>query len=257
MTDPRPCSFRRACRTIILACLTLVLPAVPRAFGQAPAASKPSPPLTAQQQERLKERDQLAKQAVQLRSHGKLPEAIQAAEAMLAIERQVLGQTSEDAIGSLKLLARLHQDREDWAAAREACQEVLNLRNKTLPKDHWQVADARWALDNIETLARLSDRDRRRLREADRLIQQVKELYVRGKYSEAMGPTRQALTIREALLGRRHPDLFESLNALGSLLAWQGNYGEARGTSSGRWRRARRGIPGSGIPGAIPIWPRL
>jgi hypothetical protein len=118
MTDPRPCSFRRACRTIILACLTLVLPAVPRAFGQAPAASKPSPPLTAQQQERLKERDQHALQAAQLRSQGKLPEAIQAAEAMLAIEREVLGEASEDAIGSLELLARLHQDREDWAAAR-------------------------------------------------------------------------------------------------------------------------------------------
>ena len=175
-------------RTIILACLALALPAVPRAFGQAPAASKPSPPLTARQQERLKERDQFAMQAEQLRSQGKLSEAIQAAEAMLAIEREVLGETSEDAIGSLELLARLHQDREDWAAARKARTEVLNLRSTTLPKDHWQVADARWALDNVETLAKLSDRDRRRLREADRLIQQVEELYARGKYSEATGP---------------------------------------------------------------------
>jgi hypothetical protein len=61
--------------------------------------------LTAQQQERLKERDHLAMQAAQLRSQGKLPEAIEAAEAVLAIERAVLGQTSEDAIGSLELLA--------------------------------------------------------------------------------------------------------------------------------------------------------
>ena len=39
---------------------------------------------------------------------------------------------------------------------------------------------------------------------------------------------RQALTIREALLGERHPDLAESLNALGRLLTAQGNDGEAR-----------------------------
>ena len=126
-----------------------------------PAASKPSPPLTAQQQDRLKERDQLAMQAEQLRSLGKLPEAIKAAEAMRSIEREVLGETSEDAIGSLELLVQLHQDREDWAAARKAGKEVLNLRSATLPKDHWQVADARWALDNIDTVAKLSDRDRR------------------------------------------------------------------------------------------------
>ncbi len=228
MTDPRPCSFRRACRTIILACLTLVLPAVPRAFGQAPAASKPSPPLTARLSRRLKERDQHALQAAQLRSQGKLPEAIQAAEAMLAIEREVLGEASEDAIGSLELLARLHQDREDWAAARKAREEVLKLRSTTLPRDHWQVADARRALDNIDSLARLSDRDRRRLREADRLVQQVEELYAQGKYSEATGPARQTLTIREALLGQSHPDLAESLNNLGVLLQKQGNYEEAR-----------------------------
>jgi hypothetical protein len=119
MTDPRPCSFRRASRPIILACLVLSLPAVPRAFGQAPAQFKPSPAFTAQQQERLKERNQLAMQAAQLRSQERLAEAVKATEAVLAIEREMLGETSEDAIGSLDLLAQLHQDREDWAAARK------------------------------------------------------------------------------------------------------------------------------------------
>ena len=190
MISPRPCAFRWARRTIILACLTLALPAVPWAFGQAPAGTKPSPPSTAQQQAQLKERDRLGIQAEQLRSQGKLPEAIQVAEAMLAIEREVLGETSEDAIGSLEVLAQLHQDREDWAAARKARMEVLKLRSATLPKDHWQVTDARWALDNIETLAKLSDQDRRRLREADRLFQHAGELHAQGKFSEATAPAR-------------------------------------------------------------------
>jgi tetratricopeptide (TPR) repeat protein/CHAT domain-containing protein len=205
------------------------MPAVPQVLVQAPAAAKPSPTLTAEQQKQLKERDQLGRRAVQLRSQGKLPEAIQAAEAMLAIEREVLGGASEDAIGSLELLARLHQDREDWAAARKAREEVLKLRSTTLPKDDWRVGDARLALDNIETVAKLSDRDRRRLGEADRLVQQVEELHARGKYSEAMRPARQALAIREALLGERHPDLAGGLNNLGVLLQNQGDYGEARG----------------------------
>jgi CHAT domain-containing protein/Tfp pilus assembly protein PilF len=185
--------------------------------------------LTVQQQERLKERDQLAKQAEQLRSQGKVPEGIKAAEAMLAIEREVLGAESEDAIGSLELVADLHEQREDWSAARTTRTKVLDLRIKRLGKDHWQVVDARWALANVDTLAKLSDRDRRRLREADRLNRQVEELDARGKYGEATGPARQALTIRERLLGESHPDLAQSLNALGRLLLAQVNYGEARG----------------------------
>jgi Tetratricopeptide repeat len=129
-------------RPILLACLAVALPAGPRALGQAPAAARPSPRLTAEQQERLKERDRLAQEAGRLKTHGKLLEAVRAAEAMLAIEREVLGETSEDAIGSLEVLARLHRDREDWAAAKKAGSEVLDLREKALGRDHWKVTDA-------------------------------------------------------------------------------------------------------------------
>src|SRR4051794_36551538 len=214
MAYHRPCSYRWARRTIMLACLAFARPAVPWVLGQDQAASISSPPLSEHQRARLQERDRLGMQAVWLRSQGKLPEAIKAAEAMLGIEREVLGGTSEDAIGSLELLAQLHEDREDWAAARKVLKDVLDLRSKTLPMDHWQVADARWALDNVEKLAHLGDRDRNRLREADRLIQRVDELYERRQYSEATGLARQSQSIREAILGGRHPDLEQSLNAL-------------------------------------------
>jgi tetratricopeptide (TPR) repeat protein len=123
----------------------------------------------------------------------------------------------------------LHELSEDWKAANQARTKVLELRTKTLPKDHWQVADARWAIDNLETLAKLSEAGRRRLAEADRLIQQVLELSAQGKYIEALGLVRQALSVREELLGERHPDLAASLNSLGYLLRNQGNYGEAQG----------------------------
>jgi hypothetical protein len=36
MTYPQPHAFRCACRIIILACLAVALPAVPRAYGQGP-----------------------------------------------------------------------------------------------------------------------------------------------------------------------------------------------------------------------------
>jgi hypothetical protein len=44
---------------------------------------------------------------------------------MLAIECEVLGRDSDDAIRSIKLLAQLHESREDWTSARKAWTEVL------------------------------------------------------------------------------------------------------------------------------------
>jgi len=61
---------------------------------------QPRPPaLSAAQKERLKERDKLSQQAKTLRAHGKRAEAIQTAEAMLAIEREVLGRRARRRLG--------------------------------------------------------------------------------------------------------------------------------------------------------------
>jgi tetratricopeptide (TPR) repeat protein len=228
MTDPRPCCFRWARRTIVLACLAIVLTAAPRALGQAPAAPKPSRSSTANRQERLNDRDRLAKEVEQLKTHGKLLDAIKAVEAMRTIEREVLGETSEDAIGSLEILAKLHQDREDWAEAKKAWSEVLELREKTLGKDHWKVTDARWALADVESLSKMDAAKRRRLAEAEKLDQKVEELFGQGKYSEAMKMAREVATIRKEIQGERHPDHAQSLNNLALLLATQGGYAAAR-----------------------------
>ena len=79
-------------------------------------------------------------------AQGKTAQAIRAAESMLAIEREVLGKTSDDAIRSVKLLAQLHEESEDWAAARQAWTEVLTVWSQKLGKEHPDVIDARWGL---------------------------------------------------------------------------------------------------------------
>src|SRR5262245_11182482 len=71
------------------------------------ADEPPARPLTAAQQERLKERDRLGEQAQKRAAAGQPAEAIPAAEAMLAIEREVLGGDHDDVVGSLQLLGQL------------------------------------------------------------------------------------------------------------------------------------------------------
>src|SRR5579871_3113347 len=77
----------------IIALVTLVM----MASGQAPAPK----PLTPEQNEKLKERDRLAKESNDLAPARKPSEAIVAAAKKLAIERDVLGNLHEDTLKSL------------------------------------------------------------------------------------------------------------------------------------------------------------
>src|SRR5262245_43505813 len=91
----------------------------------------------ADRERRLLERDRHARQAMMLRRAGKRLEAIAAVEAMLAIEREALGAVHEDVAGSLELLAELHTEQGDFAAARKALLDVLAIRTKLSGPDNW------------------------------------------------------------------------------------------------------------------------
>ena len=181
-------SWPWACQGVIAACLSFATTTAPSAIGQPPAAAKPPSTLTAHQQDRLNERDRLGKKVQELKSRGNLTEAIVAADAALALEREVLGETSDDAIGSIELIAQMHEELGNSAAAKKARADVLNLRTGTLGNDHWKVTDARWACTRADTLAKLDGAATRRLLKAARLEEQVATLYAQGQYVEAVGP---------------------------------------------------------------------
>jgi CHAT domain-containing protein/tetratricopeptide (TPR) repeat protein len=194
--------------------------------GAQPAEPK-SVPLTKEQQERLKERDQFSKDARKLWTAGKWTEAMAVAEKMLAIDREVFGDVHHQVAESLQLLARMHTARDDFPAARRACQEILAIQTKLLGARHWKVTDARIALEDVERLARLAPADRRRLAEAGQLNRQVRQLYQQGKSREALPPALKVAQIRKEVLGERHPAYARSLQNLAELYQEQGDYAEA------------------------------
>ncbi len=116
----------------------------PRALlAQPTPAAPPKPTLAKEQQEKLKERDQLKKEIKKLRALGKLAEAITTAQKIVTIECQVLGNVQDDLADSLALLAGLQEEQEDFPGARKAREEVLDIRTKLHGKEHWMVGDAR------------------------------------------------------------------------------------------------------------------
>jgi tetratricopeptide (TPR) repeat protein len=184
-------------------------------------------PLTAAQQERLKERDRYGAEARSLRAAGKLAEAVAAAEKKLAIEREVFGERHADVVGSLQLLAGLHQKREDWPAARTARQEVLRLQTALHGAADWRVTDARQQLADLERWIQWSPEERIRLREASRLNTQVGQLWQAGRSREALPLAQQVVQLLKELLGENDPLYAQGLSSLAAQHAALQHAGEA------------------------------
>jgi tetratricopeptide (TPR) repeat protein len=186
-----------------------------------------APVLSDAQKNRLKERDKLIRQALAFRDRGKTAEAIRGAESVLAIEREVLGESSGAAIGTMRMLAQWNEDREDWTAAAKARSEILAIVTRKFGKDSADATEARWALVQVATLSRSSDHDRRRFKEAMELERQAKELLAQGKVNEAIPLLRKVPPIRKDVLGERASGYVVALMNLGLALESLGQRDEA------------------------------
>jgi CHAT domain-containing protein/Tfp pilus assembly protein PilF len=78
-----------------------------------------------------------------------------------------------------------------------------------------------------QVIAQISSQDQEALTEAERLNNQVLELYQQGKYNEAIPLAKKALAIFKKILGDNHPNTATSLNNLAGLYESQGKYSEA------------------------------
>jgi CHAT domain-containing protein/tetratricopeptide (TPR) repeat protein len=196
------------------------------AAGAEPPEPKPAP-LTKEQQEKLKERDRLLQEANRLRADKQEAEATALAEKALVLTREVRGEHHPEALTIGRSLAQTYEQQANFPAARKLRQQVLATLTRMHGKDHWEVTDARMALEAVERLSRLAPADRRRLAEAVQLNGRVVQLYQQGKTQEALPLAQKALEMRKQVLGERHPDFATSLNRLAVLYHAQGEYAKA------------------------------
>jgi hypothetical protein len=130
-------------------------------------------------------------------------EAISALQRKLAVERKIFGIHSETA-GSLELLARLHQERGDFAAARKAQKEVVALWTKLHGARHWRVTDARLALNDLKREAQLKPSERALLKKVRESNLHAYDLWQAGRVKEALPLYRRNLGPLRRLLGKEH-----------------------------------------------------
>ena len=186
-------------------------------IAQEPMPKEKAKELTTEQKELVKEARKWDKETSKLREEGKLKEAIAAAEKMLAAEMKVYGELHEEPVGSLKLIATMQEQLEQFGEAKKTRQRLIDLQTKRFGKEEWRVTDARTALQSLEIVERLSENDRSELRRAEEENTRLVAEYRKGNFDAAARMGVKVLATRKKLLGENHPDYATSLNNLALL----------------------------------------
>jgi len=157
---------------------------------------------------------------IQLALHGKDHRHV--THARLAIEHTAL-------LGWLSAERRAELLEAQWlyGAAVAYRKQILEMRIVLFGQDHWQVTDARLAIEHTALLARLSAAQRAELEEAFELNRRMAKLFEQGDYRAAVEAGKQAMEIRRRILGEEHPDYAQNLNDLGWLYYSMGEYAQA------------------------------
>ncbi|MBY0524867.1 MAG: tetratricopeptide repeat protein [Gemmataceae bacterium] len=157
--------------------------------------------MTAEQKERLQERDRIEKEAGELFNKGQWAKAAAKLRQMLAIELEVYRGPHEEIARSHDILAMLAEKQVDWTAARKARLKAVAVRAQLYGAGHWRVTDARLALEHTDGLAAIGAEARRRLEEADQQESEGTKLYSQGKHADALKALETALGTYRELLG--------------------------------------------------------
>src|SRR5262249_4402307 len=103
-----------------------------------------------------------------------------------------------------------------------ARREVVAIKSALLGNQHWEVADARRALSEVERNRRRTPEERRQLIEAERLRKRAQALIGQDKWADAVPLAEKSVTSRERLLGKEAPAYAGSVSKLADACAGLG-----------------------------------
>ena len=190
-------------------------------------ASAQSPPANQIDSAQVQLRDQKWEAAKKAQQEGDYVAAIKAGEAVIAIERQLLGDNHPELIGTIAFLADCEEAREMWDAAWTRREDVLARTINAYGDADYRVIDARQASKHLSILKNLTREQLQSLTEAKRANGMIVKLYREGKFDAGIKLAKTNLKLREAILGHEHTDTATSLNNLAGLHQQLANYAAA------------------------------
>jgi tetratricopeptide (TPR) repeat protein len=153
-------------------------------------------------------------------------------QAIGALLRYSLVTVSDQSLGVHRLVQAVTRHNLTSAQQRELVAVAVELLCDAFPNraedaETWPIC-ARLLPHVVAATDHADSLDAARKPTADLLTMVARYLWGRAEHNRAKALHERALAIREASLGREHPDVAESLSGLGVVLRWSGELSEAR-----------------------------
>jgi CHAT domain-containing protein/tetratricopeptide (TPR) repeat protein len=119
------------------------------------------------------------------------------------------------------------ENADRYTEAVTAAEKLLALRQRAQGPDHWEAADARWALAALKKVATLPKPKRLGWRKAAQADAEAGRLEQQARFAQALPLRQERLTWCREVLGEGHPLTADSYNSVAVNLQAQGNYPKA------------------------------
>ena len=152
----------------------------------------------------LPESQLLWNQAKQFQTDGRHPDAVKALQKLLELERKNGRIANPQTSFVFEFLAQMLEGVGDYAGAKDAWKETLEIRTTEFGADDWRTLDARQAATNAEVMLALTSEQQTQLERANGFNRSWRVLHAQGKFAEAIEPCLQTLSLRQSVYGEAH-----------------------------------------------------
>lgn len=230
-------------RKAFLASTVLLVAAAGRSAAQPPAFDA----LTEEQRDQLAQRAAAWDEAMRFAAAGNHAEAIAQGRQALALHVQLFGAVNERTAIVLHWLADEHRAIDELDEAARAYRQEAQILAATPDAGPWRLGDAQRAARAVARQAQLERSDRQQLCRAIAYSAQGEAHRQHGEFDKARDAFREALAIRQRILGDDDLESAASRSQLGEALLAQAKYQEARALLE-RTVTQRRGALGDDHP---------
>jgi tetratricopeptide (TPR) repeat protein len=141
-------------------------------------------------------------------------------------QRLLQGDDAKQAAALEKRIREL-REKDRYAEAIQAAEELLALRRRVQGADHHEAVDARWGVEALKKVAALPAEQRATYGAAERGGTEARQLERKVRFAQALPLLQRLLEQRRQVLGEAHPDTARSYNNVALNLNAQGKYAEA------------------------------
>lgn len=172
--------------------------------------------LTDEQVELVDEMRTIGVQVTLLHAQGQIPQAIEALETTIAINRELWGD-KPTSVGLLPTLGTYYEQAGRFAQAHALFAAIKLMSPESLGLRPWELDDCRRSEERLTKLLQMPAPQQERYQERQRLMQEVSSLHRKGAYHAALEPSQKVCDISKELFGDNSAEYALALNNLAAL----------------------------------------